>query len=111
MWNGWIIGLAGIWAFVAPFTGLSPMGYAWSHWIVGVVAAVLGFSMVSEHPREGMVAGILGIWLFIAGFIGGLLAAPGLWWNNLIVGAALAVFGFSTMRTTHPMTGTHAHSH
>jgi SPW repeat len=104
MRNGWIIGIAGIWAFIAPFTGLSPAGYAWSHWIVGVIAAVIGFSMAQARPTEGWITGVLGVWMFIAGFIGGLLDAPGVWWNNLLVGAALAVFGFAAMRTTRPVT-------
>lgn len=111
MWNGWIIGLAGIWAFIAPFTGLSPTGYAWSHWIVGAVAAVLGFALVKDRPTEGTITGILGVWMFIAGFIGGLLYAPGVWWNNLIVGAALAVFGFAALRATTPATRTGAGAH
>jgi hypothetical protein len=106
MWNGWIIGILGVWAFIAPFTDMGNLGYSWSHWIVGAVCAVLGFAMVRERPTEGWVTGILGAWMFVAGFIGGLLYAPGVWWNNLIVGAVLAVFGFAAARTTRPVATT-----
>jgi uncharacterized membrane protein YuzA (DUF378 family) len=98
MWNGWVVGIAGVWTFIAPFFALQPSGHAWSHWIVGVVAAVFGFTMMPERPTESWVCGIAGIWMFIAGFIPGLLVAPGIWWNNLIVGAILAIFGFAAAR-------------
>jgi uncharacterized membrane protein YuzA (DUF378 family) len=98
MWNGWIVGIAGVWTFIAPFFALHTSGHAWSHWIVGVVAAVFGFTMMGERPTESWICGIAGIWMFIAGFIPGLLVAPGIWWNNLIVGAILAIFGFAAAR-------------
>jgi hypothetical protein len=104
VWNGWIVGIAGVWAFIAPFIGLKAMGYAWSDWIVGVVAVVLGFAMMRERPTESWISGVTGIWMFIAGFIPSLLAAPGVWWNNLIVGAILAIFGFAATRTTQHIT-------
>jgi hypothetical protein len=110
MWNGWIVGIAGVWAFIAPFIGLPPTGYAWSHWIVGAVAAVFGWTMISERPTESWISGIAGIWMFIAGFIPGLLSAPNVWWNNLIVGVILAVCGFAATRTTQHMTTTGAHA-
>jgi hypothetical protein len=106
MWNGWIIGILGVWAFIAPFTDMGNLGYSWSHWIVGAVCAILGFAMVRERTVEGWVTGILGAWMFVAGFIGGLLAVPGVWWNNLIVGAVLAVFGFAAARSTRPVATT-----
>jgi uncharacterized membrane protein YuzA (DUF378 family) len=95
MWNGWIVGLAGVWAFVAPFVGLHPMGYTWSDWIVGAVAAVFGFTMMSERPAESWIAGLVGVWMFIAGFI-----------------PVLAIFGFAATRTTTPMAPPRdAHAH
>lgn len=105
---GWIVGLLGIWALIAPFVGLGPLGYAWSHWLVGVVCAVLGFAMVNGRPREGWITGFTGFWMFIAGFISGLLTAPGIWWNNLIVGAILVIFGFAATRPAQPMQTAHA---
>jgi len=90
-----MIGILGLWVFIAPFLTLTPLTYAWSHWIVGAVAGVLGFTLMRTHPAEGGITGIAGVWLFIAGFIPALLFGAGLLWNNLIVGAILAVFGFA----------------
>jgi hypothetical protein len=110
MWNGWIVGIAGVWAFAAPFVGLPAMGYRWSDWIVGVVAAVFAFAMTRERPSEGWIAGITGVWMFIAAFIPRLLMAPGVWWNSLIVGAILAILGFAATRTTQHMTPSSQHA-
>jgi hypothetical protein len=112
MWNGWIIAILGVWSFIAPFAGLASPEYAWSHWIVGAVTLVLGFGMTRDRPAEGWITGIAGSWLFISGFIGALLTAPGIWWNNLIVGAVLVVFGIvSAVAGDRPMTGTHVPAH
>lgn len=93
MFSGWIIGVLGIWTFIIPFIGATSMGYAWTDWIVGIIAAVLGFSMMRHGPAEGWITGILGVWLFIAGFIPALVRTPGVWWNDLIAGALLVIFG------------------
>jgi hypothetical protein len=96
VWNGWVVGIAGVWAFISPFVHLQPRGDAWSDWIVGVVAAVLGFAMMRERPAESWISGIV---------------HPGVWWNNLIVGAILAIFGFAATRTTQqPMATSGAHA-
>lgn len=108
MFSGWVIGAFGIWTFVIPFIGATPMGYAWNDWVVGIVSAVLGFAMTRNRPTEGWITGILGVWLFIAGFIPALLSAPGVWWNNLIVGALLMIFGFAAGRTAQ---GAMMHGH
>lgn len=92
---GSIIGLLGIWIAITPIFGASPAFYAWSHWIVGAIVAVLGFSMTARRTTAGWLSGILGVWLFIAGFMNGLLSGGGLWWDNLLVGLALLVIGFA----------------
>lgn len=112
MWNGWIMAILGVWSFIAPFLGLTSAGYAWSHWIVGAISLVLGFGMIRARPAEGWITGIAGSWLFISGFIGGLLYSPGVWWNNLIVGAILAIFGVvaAVAGERRPMAGTGTHA-
>jgi uncharacterized membrane protein YuzA (DUF378 family) len=110
VWKGWIVGFAGVWAFISPFFHFAYMGNAWSDWIVGVVAAVFGFAMMSEHPADSWISGIAAVWMFVAGFIPALLMAPGVWWNNLIVGVILAIFGFAGTRATQHMTPTGAHA-
>ncbi|MEJ2184736.1 MAG: hypothetical protein P8Z36_02255 [Gemmatimonadota bacterium] len=95
MWNGWVIGILGIWTGIIPFFSATPAFYSWSNWIVGIITAVLGFSMLARRPAQGWITGVVGIWLFIAGFIQSLLMGSGLWWNNVIVGLVFLIFGFS----------------
>lgn len=108
---GWIIGLLGIWVGITPFFGAAPGFYAWSHWIVGALVAVLGFSMVARRTAAGWVSGLLGVWLFIAAFIPGLLAGAGVWWDNLLVGVVLIIVGFGATRELNRTAHTgHAHA-
>ncbi len=108
MFSAWLVGLAGIWMFITPFIGFTPIGNAWSDWITGVLVAVFGFALVSRTAWQGWAAGIVAIWVFIAGFIPALLAGAGLWWNDLIVGVVFAICGFSALgaaRTTRTAAG------
>jgi hypothetical protein len=99
MWKAWAIGLVGVGAVVAPFAEMTMAAYAWSHWTVGALAILLGVALVRERPIEGCVTGMVGLWMFVAGFTSDLLRGDGLWWNNLVVGSILLLFGFSAMRS------------
>lgn len=98
MANAWIVGVLGLWMILTPFLGFGPLGYAWNDWAVGVITTLVGFSLPVGGQR--WVAVVFGIWLFISGFIGGLLATPGVWWNNIIVGVLFAIAGFAAL--PHP---------
>ncbi len=104
MFSAWIVGLAGIWMFITPFIGFTSLGYAWIDWIVGVVVAIFGFSMVSRAPWQGWVAGVAAVWLFVSGFIPGLLVTPGVWWNDLVIGVVFAICGFAALGVRRPTT-------
>lgn len=93
MLYAWIIAVLGIWTGVVPIFSASPAFYSWSYWIVGIIAAVLGFAMVARRPLQGWITGIAGIWLFIAGFVGGLAMGAGLWWNSVLLGLVLLITG------------------
>lgn len=95
MLNAWIVGILGLWTALTAFLGFGPLGFAWSNWIVGVICAISAFSMAGRRPAQGWIAGLVAIWLFISGFIPGLLTSPGYWWNDLLVGAAFIITGFS----------------
>lgn len=82
---------------MTPFLGFGATGYAWVDWITGIVAAILAFSMTREKPAQGWIGGIVALWLFVAGFIGGLHGGAGVWWNNLLTGAVLAITGFTAV--------------
>lgn len=108
MLNAWIVGILGLWTALSAFLGFAPMGFAWSNWIVGVIAAIAALSMVGRKPVQGWLAGLVAVWLFISGFIPGLRMSPGYWWNDLLVGAAFIVLGFSA--TAREPSG-HGHHH
>ena len=103
MWNGRSIATLGIWLWIVPFFSASAAFYAWDNWIVGIIAAVLGFNLAARRPLEGWTTGYVGAWLFIAGFIGAFRAEAGLWWNGAFVGLVLLVFGIrAAVEASHP---------
>ncbi len=101
MFNAWIVGLAGIWMVIAPFVPMSLYGSAWNDWVVGVIAAVLGFSMPSSQGWPRWLAGFVGLWLVAAGFIPGLRLQGGMYTSDIVAGILLIVAGFSATRHQH----------
>jgi uncharacterized membrane protein YccC len=96
-WKAWTTGILGLWLLVAAFLNLGRTGNLWNDLAVGIIVAVVGFWMVREKPWQGWVAGLLGLWTIIAAFIPGLLTGSGLLWNNVIVGAVIALAGFAAL--------------
>jgi SPW repeat len=100
MFNAWIVGLAGIWMVIAPFVPMSLYGNAWNDWIVGVIVAVLGFSL-PDHGWQRWLAGFVGLWLIASGFIPGLRLTGGMYTNDIVAGILLIIAGFSATRPHH----------
>lgn len=96
-WKAWTTGILGLWLLAAAFLPLGQTGNLWNDLVVGVIVAIAGFAMARQTPWQGWVAGLLGLWTIIAAFIPGLLSGPGLLWNNVIVGAAIALAGFTAL--------------
>ncbi len=96
-WKGWTNGILGLWVVVAAFAGLGPKGNFWNDLIVGIIVAIVGFGMVQGAAWQGWTSGLLGLWLIIASFIPGLVGGAGLVWNNLLVGAIVAIAGFAAL--------------
>ena len=96
-WQGWTVGLLGLWLFIAAFLNMSPVGNLWDNLIVGLVVGIVGFMIVKPKPWQGWLAGILGIWLIIAAFIPSLQAHVANLWNDLITGILLMVAGFAAL--------------
>jgi hypothetical protein len=103
MVNAWVIGLLGIWMVITPFATMSLYANTWNDWIVGVVAAILGFAMAGDKTWQGSISGVVGIWLFISGFIPVLRVGNGLLSNDLAMGVLLIIAGFAATRHQHPM--------
>jgi hypothetical protein len=95
--KAWIIGILGLWLIVASFLTLGQAGNLWNDLTVGVILAVLAFSMTRDRPGQGWIAGVLGLWTIVAAFIPGLHHGAGLFWNNIPVGVVVALAGFTAL--------------
>jgi uncharacterized membrane protein len=103
--NGAIIGILGVWLMIAGIIGISRAAYIWNDWIVGIIVAVLGFSMAGSARAQGIVAGILGLWMIASAFIPSLNSGPGTRWDDVLVGVILAIAGFTARRRLAESTG------
>ncbi len=97
MWQGWVVGILGVWQFIVAFLKFTPTVNMWDNIIVGIIAAIAGFWMVKDKPWQGWISGIVSLWLIIAGFIPALTKGSGVLWNDIIVGIILAIAGFAAL--------------
>ena len=93
--RGIIIAFLGIWLIIAAIWRFVPVLEIWSDLMPGVVAAILGFSLVGERPVNGWVAGLAGLWMIVSAFIPGLHAGTAILINNIITGLVFMVAGFT----------------
>jgi len=100
--KGTIIGLLGVWLIVAAIWRFFQIGEIWSDLLIGIVTAILGFSMVGSRPLNAWVAGIAGLWMIASAFIPGLHAGGGILVNNVITGLVLVVTGFTIRDVPRP---------
>jgi hypothetical protein len=94
----WITTLIGFWIVLSAFLGFGAQGYAWNDLLAGAVAFVAGAALIKEWAWEGWTVVILGAWMVIASFISGLHVGGGVYWNNLLVGVAVALIGLIPTR-------------
>jgi hypothetical protein len=94
--RGTIIGLLGVWLIISAIWRFVPVLEIWSDLVTGIVAGILGFSLVQLYPGNGWVAGIAGLWMIASAFIPGLHGGNGILINNIITGLVLLVAGFTT---------------
>jgi len=95
MWQGWVNGILGIWLIITAFFGASRAFYAWDNFIVGIIIAICGFSMLNVRSWQGTVSIIVGIWLIISAFIPQLHYGAGVYWNDIISGVVALIAGFA----------------
>jgi hypothetical protein len=93
---GVIIGTLGVWLIVAGIIGLRPAGNLWNDLIVGIIVAIVGFSMA--RTGQGILCGVLGLWMILSAFIPSLRIGAGARWDDIIVGVILAIAGFFAPR-------------
>lgn len=94
MWQDWINLALGAWLFFSPWFLDFEMrndAMAWNAWISGAVVSALSAAALLNNMRwEESLNVIAGIWLFISPWVIG-AAAPAVFWNFLVVGAAVFV--------------------
>ncbi len=95
-WQNWLNAVLGIWLILSPFI----LGYAdlssaaWNGIIVGIVLAVVAGWVASARVASSApkwFCFILGVWLIFSPFILGFSSRPVPYWNNLLIGIAVAL--------------------
>lgn len=102
-WKGWINGILGLWLFITVFLGFSSNVYSINGVIIGFVVICASFCIAQGKPWQAWVSGILGFWLIVAAFIPGLVSGIGLYLNNMVAGALIAVAGFFILKYSKKM--------
>jgi hypothetical protein len=84
----------GLWLFVSAFLWPQPLQQRVTNWSIGIMvvtAALLGLAGVKLGRY---VNAVLGAWLILASILRTGLS-PATFWNQLLVGAALVLFGLA----------------
>src|ERR1019366_4709258 len=123
----WVTPLIGAWIFASPWaipyvvagdvpgtkldaaaalTVISSAA-AWDHWLIGLALFVLGIAAVVAHRVwEEWASVALGVLLAVSPWVLGFTNIPGLTWNAVIAGAAVAVLSGSVLlMSTSPSRG------
>src|SRR5579872_6366562 len=96
--KGAILGVLGLWLIAAGLIDFGVRANIWNDWIVGVIVGVVGFSLAYRAPGAGIVSGILGFWMIASGFINGVQTGSGARWDDIVIGAIIAIAGYSIVR-------------
>jgi len=119
-----LVALAGLWLLAQAYIFRPIAGNFWSDVIVGVALVVLGGYNFYRHSNEhlgsagvGVFVALLGVWLMITPFILGSTAGTAAveadteFWNNLLVGLLVFVFGAHSAYEARNAAPTNHHAH
>ena len=96
-WQGWTVGILGLWIFIAAFLKFTPKGNMWDNLIVGIIIGIVALYMIKPKPWQGWLSLIVGVWLIIAAFIPSLQAHTANLWNDAISGILAMIGGFAAL--------------
>jgi hypothetical protein len=94
----WTTTVVGLWIVLSAFLGLGDQGYFWNDVLAGAIGVGSGLALTRDSTWEGWTVAVLGLWMAIASIIPALHAGAGVYWNNILVGAAVAVLGLVPTR-------------
>lgn len=110
-WQSWVNTILGIWLILSPFLlGFSDVASAtWNNIIIGILLAVVAgwvasSRVISSAPKWFNF--ILGLWLIFSPFILGFSGFAVPFWNNIIIGIAVAVLAAWAASMSPTATGT-----
>lgn len=96
-WQGYTIFLYGIWLLGWIFVDADFYVHSWNKFIVGIAAALLGFTFGSDKLKQGIFVFLAGIWLTLSGFFPafntGRFTAP----NYFLVSAIFIIASLSAL--------------
>jgi len=102
-WENWLNLAIGFWVFIIPWSvphsmgSLLGSGAMWNFWVVGLVVFIAAALAIQDiKPWEEWTNLIAGIWLLLSPWIFKYASQPGLLWNSVSFGLAVAVLaGFA----------------
>jgi hypothetical protein len=92
--------LAGVWLIISPFvlTLAAVPDVRWNNVAAGITIAVVAIIRMgaSNQPGLSWVNAALGVWIIISPWVLGFAANATLMWNNVIIGALVALVALSS---------------
>jgi hypothetical protein len=87
----------GAWLILAAILNFSQGWIVLNNLLVGIIAAIIGCSMIKYKFCQGWLTVILGYWLFLSIFSAGLITSDVIFWNSLIVGTLIIIGGLGSV--------------
>lgn len=97
MTSGRINYCLGAWLILAAILNFSEGWIVLNNLLVGIIAAIIGCSMIKNNFYQGWLTVILGYWLFMSIFSAGLVTIDVIFWNSLIVGTLIIIAGLGSV--------------
>lgn len=95
--QAWTIAILGLWLITAAFLKFGSTANLWNNLLVGIVVAIIGYTIIKQKKWQSWTCMLMGIWMIIAAFIPSLKIDQGYLWNDVISGTIIAIGGFGVL--------------
>lgn len=105
MWQGWTLGVLGLWLAVAPLLAWDVTSNKVNNALVGLIVALVAWYVPADRPWLRWGCTVVGSWMFTASFFPCLAEGSAYGWNNLVSGTAIlliAAGGYALRQTRQP---------